>query len=50
MAYRSGCHTTFHHRYHLVWAPKCRYKVEGSKNWVLRAFWSDHFRQDVIWS
>jgi putative transposase len=27
MAYRSGCHTTFHHRYHLVWAPKYRYKV-----------------------
>lgn len=26
-AYRSGCHTTFHHRYHLVWAPKYRYKV-----------------------
>ena len=27
MTYRSGCHTTFHHRYHLVWAPKYRYKV-----------------------
>lgn len=27
MAYRSGCHTTFHHRYHLVWAPKYRYKA-----------------------
>ena len=27
MAYRSGSHTTFHHRYHLVWAPKYRYKV-----------------------
>ena len=25
--YRSGCHTTFHHRYHLVWAPKYRFKV-----------------------
>lgn len=27
MAYRSGCHTTFHHRYHLVCAPKYRFKV-----------------------
>jgi len=27
MGYKSGCHTTFHHRYHLVWAPKYRYKV-----------------------
>lgn len=27
MAYRSGWHTTFRHRYHLVWAPKYRYKV-----------------------
>lgn len=27
MAYRSGSHTTFHNRYHLVWAPKYRYKV-----------------------
>jgi len=27
MAYRSGCHTTFHHRYHLAWAPKYHLKV-----------------------
>ncbi|MFT4027887.1 MAG: IS200/IS605 family transposase [Novosphingobium sp.] len=27
MAYRSGCHTTFHHRDHLVWASKYRFKV-----------------------
>ncbi|EQB33150.1 transposase [Sphingobium ummariense RL-3] len=27
MGYSSGCHTTFHHRYHLVWAPKYRFKV-----------------------
>ncbi|MCW1400971.1 IS200/IS605 family transposase [Novosphingobium sp. MW5] len=27
MAYRSGCHTTFHHRYHHIWAPKYRYRV-----------------------
>jgi REP-associated tyrosine transposase len=27
MAYRSGSHTLFHHRYHIVWAPKYRYKV-----------------------
>lgn len=25
--YSSGCHTTFHHRYDLVWAPKYRFKV-----------------------
>jgi len=27
MGYSTGCHTTFHHRYHLVWAPKYRFKV-----------------------
>ena len=27
MDYSTGCHTTFHHRYHLVWAPKYRFKV-----------------------
>ena len=27
MRYSKGCHTTFHHRYHIVWAPKYRYKV-----------------------
>ena len=27
MGYSSGCPTTFHHRYHLVWAPKYRFKV-----------------------
>jgi putative transposase len=27
MGYSSGCHTTFHHRYHLVWTPKYRFKV-----------------------
>ena len=27
MTYRSGSHTKFHHRYHLVWSPKYRYKV-----------------------
>ena len=27
MGYSSGCHTTFHHRYHIVWAPKYRFKV-----------------------
>ena len=27
MGYKSGCHTTFHHRYHLVWVPKYRFKV-----------------------
>jgi len=27
MSYRSGSHTVFHHRYHIVWAPKYRYKV-----------------------
>ena len=25
--YSTGCHTTFHHRYHIVWAPKYRFKV-----------------------
>ena len=27
MRYSKGCHATFHHRYHIVWAPKYRYKV-----------------------
>ena len=27
MRYSKGCHTTFHHRYHIIWAPKYRYKV-----------------------
>jgi len=27
MSYTTGCHTVFHHRYHIVWVPKYRYKV-----------------------
>ena len=27
MSYSTGCHTVFHHRYHIVWVPKYRYKV-----------------------
>jgi putative transposase len=27
MAYSRGAHTIFHHRYHIVWIPKYRYKV-----------------------
>ena len=27
MGYKSGYHTTFHHRYLLVWAPKYWFKV-----------------------
>ena len=27
MGYNTGNHTLFHHRYHIVWAPKYRYKV-----------------------
>lgn len=27
MAHSNGCHTKFHHRYHIVWSPKYRYKV-----------------------
>ncbi len=27
MQYDKGKHTTFYHRYHLVWITKCRYKV-----------------------
>jgi putative transposase len=31
MSYTSGSHTVFHHRYHIVWIPKYRYKVlEGA--------------------
>ena len=27
MSYTRGSHTLFHHRYHIVWVPKYRYKV-----------------------
>ena len=27
MTYSTGSHVIFHHRYHIVWAPKYRYKV-----------------------
>ena len=27
MAYSRGSHTLFHHRYHIVWVPKYRFKV-----------------------
>jgi putative transposase len=27
MSYATGSHTVFHHRYHIVWVPKYRYKV-----------------------
>ena len=27
MSYRTGSHTVFHHRYHIVWITKYRYKV-----------------------
>ena len=31
MSYRSGSHTVFHHRYHIVWITKYRYNVlEGA--------------------
>lgn len=31
MSYRTGSHTVFHHRYHIVWGPKYRYKVLEGK-------------------
>ena len=31
MSYTNGSHTVFHHRYHIVWAPKYRYKVLQGK-------------------
>lgn len=27
MSYSTGAHTTFHHRYHLVWITKYRYRI-----------------------
>src|SRR3984893_3471549 len=31
MSYATGCHPVFHHRYHIVWVTKYRYKVlEGT--------------------
>ncbi len=31
MGYTTGSHTVFHHRYHIVWVPKYRYKVLRGK-------------------
>ncbi len=31
MGYMTGSHTIFHHRYHIVWVPKYRYKVLRGK-------------------
>ena len=31
MSYTTGSHTIFHHRYHIVWVPKYRYKVLEGK-------------------
>ena len=31
MSYTSGSHTVFHHRYHIVWITKYRYKVLGAR-------------------
>ena len=31
MSYSTGSHTVFHHRYHIVWAPKYRFKVLQGK-------------------
>lgn len=31
MSYSTGSHTVFHHRYHIVWAPKYRHKVLQGK-------------------
>jgi putative transposase len=27
VGYSKGCHTTYYHCYHIIWAPKYRYKV-----------------------
>ena len=31
MSYTAGCHTIFHHRYHIVWITKYRYHVLRGK-------------------
>ena len=42
MAYSVGGHTTFYHRYHVVWVTKYRYKVlQGS----MREFLRENIRQ-----
>lgn len=33
MSYTAGCHTIFHHRYHIVWVPKYRHKVLRGEIW-----------------
>ena len=42
MSYTTRSHTIFHHRYHIVWVPKYRYKVLDGK---IREFVRDTVRQ-----
>ena len=42
MSYSTGSHTVFHHRYHIVWITKYRYKVLQGK---LRERMRDIIRQ-----
>ena len=38
MSYSRGSHTVYHHRYHIVWITKYRYKVlEGTLRERIRA-------------
>jgi putative transposase len=34
MAYSTGCHTTYYHRYHVVWASKYRFKLLRGEVWL----------------
>ena len=35
MAYRTGSHAIFHHRYHIVWAPELSFPLLGGPESVL---------------
>ena len=61
MSYATGSHTVFHHRYHIVWITKYRYKVlegalqeqstissKSAKNWALQIVLRAYVQEHVI--
>ena len=47
MSYTTGSHTVFHHRYHIVWITKYRYKgshrVQMEFPDLRKRYWGRHF-------
>jgi putative transposase len=50
MAYSTGGHTRFYHRFHVVWVTKYRYKVlEGAMRERIREI-IRHVRRQINWA